>query len=86
MKPQSSTLPVTDYHYLGTTANFHGRDASLKSPTPLLTPSFRKLSNDFIESEMKRHYMTEAAFFAIIVAVSTWPIVSMIRAIVELVK
>ena len=86
MKPQSSTLPVTDYHYLGTTAKFHGCDASLKSPTPLPTPSFRELSNDFIGSEMKRHYMTEAAFFAIIVAVSSWPIVSMIRAIVELIK
>ena len=86
MKPQSSTLPVTDYHYLETSANFHGRDASLKSAAPSPTPSFRELSNDFIGSEMKRHYMTEAAFFAIIVAVSTWPIVSMIRAIVELVK
>ena len=86
MKPQSSTLPVTDCHYLGTTAKFRGRDASLKSAAPLPKPSFRELSNDFIGSEMKRHYMTEAAFFAIIVAVSTWPIVSMIRAIVELVK
>jgi len=86
MKPQSSTQPVTDYHYLGTTGKFHGRDISLKPAAASPTPSFHKLSDDFIGSENKRHYAVEAAFFVIIVAASTWPIVSMIRAMAELVK
>jgi hypothetical protein len=82
----SSTHPATDYDYLGTTGKFQGRDASLKLAAPSGTPSFRKLSNDFIGSEMKRDYVAEAVFFAIIVAVSTWPIVSMIAALANLVK
>ena len=79
-------LPVTDYQYLGTTAQFRGRDAGLKLATPLRTPSFHRLSHDFIGTELKRNYFAEAAFFAVIVVVSAWPIVSMVHAIADLVK
>jgi hypothetical protein len=79
------THPATDYGYLGTLSGFRGRGAGLKPVAPSET-SFREVSNDFIRSEMKWQYAAEAAFFAIIVAVSTWPIVSMVRAMADLVK
>jgi hypothetical protein len=78
--------PLTDYNYVRTVGEFRGRRAGLKAPAASGTSSFRELSNDFIRSEMKWHYAAEAAFFAIIVAVSAWPIVSMIRAMADLVK
>ena len=79
-------FPVTDYQYLGKTAEFRGREPGLKLATPARTSPFHQLSYDFIGSEMKRDYFAEAAFFAVIVAVSAWPIVSMIRAIADLAK
>ena len=80
------THPVTDYPYVGPLGGFRGRGAGLKPAAPSGTPSFREVSNDFIRSEMKWQYAAEAAFFAIIVAVSTWPMVSMVRAMADLVK
>ena len=78
--------PFTNYRYLDTLGGFRGRDAGLKPAAPSRTPSFREVSNDFMNSEMKWQYVAEAAFFAIIVAVSTWPMVSMVRAMADLVK
>jgi hypothetical protein len=80
------TNPATDYGYLGTLSGFRGRGAGFKPAAPVGTRSFREVSNDFIKSEMKWQYAAEATFFAIIVAVSTWPIVSMVRAMADLVK
>ena len=78
--------PATDYGYLGTLSGFRGRAAAVKPAAPFGTPSFREVSNDFLRSEMKWQYAAEASFFAIIVAISTWPIVSMVRAMADLVK
>jgi hypothetical protein len=80
------THPATDYGYLSTRGEFRGRSTGLKSAPPSGTPSFREVSNKFMRSEMKWQYAAEAGFFAIIVAVSTWPIVSMVRAMADLVK
>jgi len=80
------THPATDFGYLGTLTGFGGRSTGLKPAAPSKAPSFREVSNDFIRSEMKWQYAGEAAFFAIIVVVSTWPIVSMVRAMADLVK
>jgi hypothetical protein len=80
------THPATDYRYLSPLSEFRGRSAGLKPAAPSCTPSFREVSNEFMRSEMKWQYAAEAGFFAIIVAVSTWPIVSMVRAMADLVK
>lgn len=82
----AASLPVTDYHYLRTTAEFPGRASDLKGATPGRIPSFHRLSHDFIGSELKRDYFSEATLFAIIVGISAWPIVSMMHAMAALVK
>jgi hypothetical protein len=82
----AALLPVTDYQYRGTAAEFPARALDLKGAPPVTGPSFHQLSHDFIGSEMKRDYFSEAAFFAIIVGISAWSIVPMVHAMVALVK
>jgi hypothetical protein len=97
MKPLSPTTrqrrshlshPDLDAQYHATHANFRATGDRLKpSPTlPSPAPSFRELSRKFLGAEMKRDYAFEAAFFAIIVAVSAWPIISTLQALTGLVK
>lgn len=79
-----STFPITDFHYLGTPAEPRGHRIDLKTAASVPAPAFHELSNEFIESELKRHYVAEAAAFAIIVAVSAWPIASVVSALSQL--
>ena len=78
--------PVTDCQYHAAKADLRADKSRLKVSAPLLSPSFRDLSSEFLGAENKRNYVAEAFFFAIIVGVSAWPIVSMVRALAELAK
>jgi hypothetical protein len=78
LRPQH---PVTDYNYQTTGSNFRAATDRLQQPTPALSPSFRRLSTEFLSGEMKRDYLVEAACFVIMTSVSAWPIVSMVRAL-----
>jgi hypothetical protein len=70
------THPATDFHYQSTGADFRAPSERLQPSTS----SFRDLSNEFLAAEMKRDYLAEALCFLILVGVSAWPIVSMVRA------
>lgn len=61
-----------------------GNDGKL-SP-PVFAPGFRNLSNEFLGAETTRSYVAEVFFFAIIVGVSVWPMVSMVQALGQLLK
>jgi hypothetical protein len=78
--------PATDSCYHAATGDLRAGNERFKTTSPLLAPSFRDLSSEFLAAEMKRNYVLEALFFAIIVGVSAWPIVSMIQALSELMK
>jgi hypothetical protein len=73
--------PPTDCHYRPTGGDFPVANNRLKPSTPALAPSLRKLSSEFLAGEMKRDYLTEALCFVIMISVSAWPIVSMVRAL-----
>ena len=73
--------PATDYHYHATRSDFRGATDGLKPSTPALSRSLRQLSREFLSKEMKRDYLAEAACFVIMISVSAWPIVSMVRAL-----
>jgi hypothetical protein len=47
---------------------------------------FRKLSGEFLGKETPRDYVKELLLFAILVAVSAWPIALMLRALGALLK
>jgi hypothetical protein len=72
---------VTDCHYHATGGDFRVGNERLKPSTPALAPSLRELSSEFLAGEMKRDYLTEALCFVIMISVSAWPIVSMVRAL-----
>jgi hypothetical protein len=73
--------PDLDAQYHSATANFPAVADRLKRSPALPAPSFRDLSSEFLGVEMKRDYLAEAICFLIIVSVSAWPIVSMVRAL-----
>lgn len=57
-----------------------------KATPRVFAPGFRDLSNAFLGAETKRDYVAEVLFFAIMVGVSTWPIVSVFQAMAEFLK
>jgi hypothetical protein len=76
-----SKHPVIDCHYHPASGDLRGPNGRRKVSAPSVARSFRNLSNEFLGTEMKRDYVTEALCFLIIVSVSAWPIVSMVRAL-----
>jgi hypothetical protein len=49
-------------------------------------PSFLRISDDYFKNEARRSFVTEAAFFALMVVTSSWPIVQSVRAMTTLVR
>jgi hypothetical protein len=47
---------------------------------------FWKLSSEFLGAETSRDYLKEGILFSLIVAVSAWPIMSMIAALARMVR
>jgi hypothetical protein len=78
--------PVTDCYYHAAAVDLRAAKDRLRQSKPVLSPSFRELSNEFLGAETKRDYVAEAFFFAIIVGVSAWPIVTMVQALSHLMK
>ena len=78
--------PPTDYNFHAAGSEMKSGAGSQKLSRPVFAPGFRDLSNEFLGAETKRNYVAEVLFFAVIVGVSMWPIVSMVRALAEFVK
>lgn len=53
---------------------------------PVFAPGFRDLSNEFLGAETRRSYVAEVLLFAVIVAVSAWPMITMVQALAQLGK
>jgi hypothetical protein len=81
-----SSHPLTDYHFHAPASDVQSTGSSRKLTRPVFAPGFRDLSNEFLGAETKRNYVAEVLFFAIIVGVSTWPIISMVQAMAQLMK
>jgi hypothetical protein len=83
-----SNHPETDYSFQAPASELRARGSgsSHKLRRPTFAPGFRDLSNQFLGAETKRNYVAEVFFFAIIVAVSAWPIASMVQALSQLAK
>ena len=73
--------PVTDCHYQATASDFRAANDRPQQSAAARSPSLRQLSSEFLAEETKRDYLMEAFCFVIIVSVSAWPIVSMVRAL-----
>jgi hypothetical protein len=80
---KSGRLLPTDYNYRPTTETQLGSSAG--QPAAKL-PGFHKLSSEFLSAETSWHYVAELSFFVLITGIATWPIVSMLIAVVRMIR
>ena len=86
-KERSSSRPnhaPTDQSFHAPLSEARSTGQSVKVTRPVFAPGFRDISNEFLGTETKRNYVAEVLFFAVIVGVSAWPIVSMLQAVARL--
>ena len=79
---RSGKFPDIDFRFQETPQENPG--FSGKAPKKFSAAGFHRLSSRYIARETNRHFVTDALVFGVIVGVSAWPIISMIRAIAPL--
>ena len=50
------------------------------------SPAFYKLSSEFLGAERSRDYVAELSFFILIAVIAAWPIMSMLMAVVRMIR
>ena len=76
---------ATDYNYQPASADLRTSNPQFNKRPPFrVSPSFRDLSRQFLGAESTRSYVVEAVLFAIIAAISAWPISTMAHAMAQL--
>lgn len=76
------SFPLTDYGFHSTVEG-QSRSPAINEKT---LRAFRKASSEFFGGETSRDYKTEALLFLLITGVSAWSVVSMIAALVQMIK
>ena len=78
------SFPLTDYNYRPTS------EAAEAIPTAdrqtIESSGFYKLSSEFLAAETSRDYVAELSFFVLITGIAAWPIVSMLIAVVRMIR
>ena len=77
------SFPLTDYNFRPT------GDAEVISPAgrpAIKSPAFHKLSSEFLYAEKSRDYVGELLFFIVITGVAAWPIMSMLIAVIRMIR
>src|SRR5881398_2436094 len=77
------SFPLTDYNYHPTAES--QVNPSVGRPTTK-SPAFHKLSSEFFGAETSRDYVAELLFFVLITGVAAWPVVSMLIAVIRLIR
>lgn len=76
-------FPITDYNYRP------GAETQLSSVVgrpATKAPAFHKLSSEFLGAETSRDYVAELLFFILITGIAAWPIMSMLIAVVRMIR
>ena len=82
-RPGHQSFPLTDYNYRPTA------ETEAISPTSrpaIKSPAFHKLSSEFLGGETSRDYLAELLFFIVITGLAAWPIMSMLIAVIRLIR
>jgi hypothetical protein len=77
------SFPLTDYNYRPTA---EAEGISTVGRPAIKPPAFHKLSSEFLSTETSRDYVAELSFFILITCLATWPIISMIIAVVRMIR
>jgi hypothetical protein len=80
---KSGRLLPTDYNYRPTAETQLGSSAGQRGAK---LPGFHKLSSEFLSAETSWHYVAELSFFVLISGIAVWPIVSMLIAVVRMIR
>ena len=77
------SFPLTDYNYRPTA---EAEAIPTVDREALESPGFYKLSSEFLAAETSRDYAAELSFFVLITGIAAWPIVSMLIAVVRMIR
>jgi hypothetical protein len=77
------SFPLTDYNYRPT-AETQFSPAADRPATK--APAFHKLSSEFLGGETSRDYVAELLFFILITGLAAWPVMSMLIAVIRLIR
>ena len=77
------SFPLTDYNYRPTAEVEAIPTADRQA---IESPGFYKLSSEFLAAETSRDYVAELSFFVLITGIAAWPIVSMLIAVVRMIR
>jgi hypothetical protein len=75
-------LPI-DYNYRPTAET--QLNSSAGRPAAKL-PAFHKLSGEFFGTEASRDYVAELLYFVLITGIAAWPIMSMLIAVIRMIR
>ena len=77
------SFPLTDYNYRPTV---EAEASSLAGRPATKAPAFHELSSEFLGAETSRDYFAELLFFVLIIGLAAWPVVSMLIAVVRMIR
>ena len=77
------SFPLTDYNYHPTAESQVNSATSWRATK---SPAFHKLSSDFLGAETSRDYIAELLFFILITGIAVWPIMSMLIAVIRMIR
>jgi hypothetical protein len=77
------SFPLTDYNYHPTAETQVNSSASWPA---IKSPAFHKLSSEFLYAEKSRDYVGELLFFIVITGLAAWPIMSMLIAVIRMIR
>jgi hypothetical protein len=77
------SFPLTDYNYHPSAET----QVSSSAGRPVRrSPAFHKLSSEFFGAETSRDYVAELLYFVLITGVAAWPVVTMLIAVIRLIR
>jgi hypothetical protein len=76
------SFPLTDYNYRSTAKT---QFSPVGAPATK-APAFHRLSSEFLGRETRRDYFGELLFFILITGVAAWPIMSMLIAVLRMIR
>ncbi len=77
------SFPLADYNYHPTAENQVNSSALWRTTK---SPAFHKLSSEFLGAETSRDFVAELLFFILITGLAAWPIMSMLIAVIRLIR
>ena len=77
------SFPLTDYNYRPTPEAQMGFSADQPAAK---FPAFHKLSSEFLGTETSRDHVAELLFFILITCLAAWPVMSMLIAVVRMIR